>query len=244
MILESRIQNSDSNEFGQFDRDGFLIVPALLPEHECDALAAELSPLFDRQRAAAKSKIGGVRNLLRDSLAVAQAATSTTLISMLETLTGQRHFPVRAIFFDKTAEANWLVPWHQDLAVAVVERVETPGFGGWSVKDGVLHVHPPTEILENMVTIRLHLDDCNLSNGALKVIAGSHTAGILVDDKIARWKRHDCTICEVPKGGALFMRPLLMHASSPAANPAHRRVLHIEYAAAELPNGLKWFDLR
>ncbi len=47
-------------------------------------------------------------------------------------------------------------------------------------------------------------------------------------------------VCVLPRGGALLMRPLLLHASSPATGPGHRRVLHIEYASGPLPGGLKW----
>ncbi len=46
----------------------------------------------------------------------------------------------------------------------------------------------------------------------------------------------------VLEGGLVVMRPLLLHASSPAKSPGHRRVVHIEYAAAELADGLKWYE--
>ena len=138
-------------------------------------------------------------------------------------------------------KSNWRVPWHQDLTIAVVERIETPSFVAWSVKDGILHVQPPREILESMVTVRLHLDDCHADDGALKIIPGSHLNGKLDSVQITEWTSRQTT-CEVPKSGALFMRPLLLHSSSTAKNPSHRRVLHIEYATTELPNGLKWFE--
>lgn len=142
---------------------------------------------------------------------------------------------------DRRRKLGW--PWHQDLAIAVDERIETAGFGPWSVKEGVVHVQPPPHILARMVTLRLHLDDCTAENGALRVLPGSHGQGELDADAIADWTaRQPPVVCEIPKGGALLMRPLLLHASSPAKNPSHRRVLHVEYAAAELPNGLKWSE--
>jgi ectoine hydroxylase-related dioxygenase (phytanoyl-CoA dioxygenase family) len=96
-----------------------------------------------------------------------------------------------------------------------------------------------------MATVRLHLDDCHAQNGALKVIPGSHQENKLNASQIKnRLENGSIYICEVSKGGALLMRPLLLHASSPAENPSHRRVLHIEYATDELPNGLKWFERR
>jgi ectoine hydroxylase-related dioxygenase (phytanoyl-CoA dioxygenase family) len=161
----------------------------------------------------------------------------------LEGLLDRNFFPVRAIFFDKTAESNWRVPWHQDLTIAVVAQIETTSFVAWSVKDGIFHVQPPQEILESMATVRLHLDDYLADNGALKIIPGSHLHGKLDAVQITAWTSKQTSVaCEVPKGGALLMRPLLLHSSSPARNPSHRRVLHIEYATIELPNGLKWFE--
>jgi hypothetical protein len=38
------------------------------------------------------------------------------------------------------------------------------------------------------------------------------------------------------------MRPLLLHASSSAAEPASRRVIHVEFAADELPHGMQWHE--
>ncbi|SRR5258706_1905872 len=243
MNSECGVRNSASNGFGQFDQGGFYFIKSLVGHSECDLLAAELTPLFEQQQESAKSKIGGLRNLLRNNSRVLHLSKSAKVISVLEKFAGLPVFPVRAIFFDKNPGANWLVPWHQDLSIAVAGRIETPGFTGWSIKDEALHVHPPREILEGMVTVRLHLDDCDESNGALKIISGSHRRGKLGSADISKWTVvNKPVVCKLSKGDALLMRPLLLHASSPAENPKHRRVLHIEYATQELPNGLKWLD--
>lgn len=243
MKAECGSRKTESTGFSQFAQNGLQIVKSLLKQSECDLLSAELTSLFEQQQKAIKSKIGGVRNLLRTNMCVLQFSKSAKLLSTLKRLGCSTAFPVRAIFFDKNPEANWMVPWHQDLAIAVKERIETPGFNGWSIKDGTPHVHPPPEILKSMVTVRLHLDDCNANNGALKVVAGSHQYGKLGAEEILDWTaKRKSFVCELAKGDALLMRPLLLHASLPAINPQHRRVLHIEYATQELPNGLKWFE--
>ncbi|MGA9453832.1 MAG: phytanoyl-CoA dioxygenase family protein [Verrucomicrobiia bacterium] len=243
MKSEVSSQQSVGNGVGCFAGDGFQIVSNLISDSECNLLASELSILFENQQKSAKNKIGGVRNLLRSSLRVNETATSAKLVSRLEDLVGRNVFPVRAIFFDKTAESNWRVPWHQDLTIAVAEQIETPGFIAWSLKDGTLHVQPPREILAGRLALRLHLDDCRADNGALKIIPGSHLDGRLSAVQITEWtSKQKVLTCAVPKGGGLLMRPLLLHSSSSARNPSHRRVLHIEYATQELPNGLKWFD--
>jgi ectoine hydroxylase-related dioxygenase (phytanoyl-CoA dioxygenase family) len=114
-------------------------------------------------------------------------------------------------------------------------------FGPWSEKAGVLHVQPPRDVLEQMLTVRLHLDDCDAENGPLRVLPGSHRCGKMTPDEINRFRQQtEPVICTCPRGGALLMRPLLLHASSPATSPHHRRVVHIEFAAHALPHGLEW----
>ncbi len=138
---------------------------------------------------------------------------------------------VRGIYFDKTPEANWLVPWHQDLSIAVKQRLDVSGYGPWSTKEGVPHVQPPAELLEAMVTLRLHLDNCDESNGPLRVIPGSHRMGRLEAADIVKTRSNQKeVICSMQAGDALLMRPLLLHASSEASVPVHRRVIHLEYA--------------
>ena len=149
--------------------------------------------------------------------------------------------PVRTIFFDKTPATNWKVPWHQDLTICVKERHNLPGFTAWSIKEGVTHVQPPTEILERMFTIRLHLDHCGPENGPLRVLPGSHKHGRLTPQQISRFQSEtEPVTCIVPQAGALLMKPLLLHSSSAATEPSHRRVLHIELASGTLPKPLAW----
>jgi Phytanoyl-CoA dioxygenase (PhyH) len=227
----------------QLAGSGFEILENVLPRWQCEKLAAELSLLHKTQRESAGNRIGGLRNLLRWVPSVAELAASERFKSILSARSDKVMFPVRALFFDKTPAANWSVPWHQDLSIAVAERIETPRFSGWSIKEGIVHVQPARYILEGMLTIRLQLDDCDADNGALKVIPESHLDGKLEAAEISqRAKGKPVFVCEVSMGGALLMRPLLLHSSSQAVNPSHRRVLHLEYASDELPNGLKWFD--
>jgi len=52
------------------------------------------------------------------------------------------------------------------------------------------------------------------------------------------------TVCAIGVGGALLMRPLLLHASSPSRAPEHRRVIHLDFAGVRLPAGMSWFSER
>lgn len=225
-----------------FESDGFGIISGVLSASECVNLRDELSSLFEADQTYRKSKQGGVRNLLGRSSSVQTLARSEKILGIVKDALRGDAFPVRAIFFDKLPSANWLVPLHQDLSIAVKERKEVPGFSGWSIKDGVQHVQPPADVLEKMVTVRLHLDDCRAENGALHVWPKSHLHGKLTADQIREWSDQPHLVCEVDQGGALLMRPLLLHASFPSRSPSHRRVIHIEYTSDGLPGGLEWSD--
>lgn len=220
-----------------FATDGFAIFPGLLTTAETVALAEAAT------RTNADARKGGVRNILHKNPAIRQLANSTAIRSLVDPILGNHAFPVRGILFDKTPESNWKVPWHQDLTIAVEQKIETPGFGPWTTKDGVQHVQPPTEILESMLAVRIHLDDCNDDNGPLRVIPGSHSHGRLTAEQIHSLATTSASIqCTIARGGALLMRPLLLHASSAATSPRHRRVIHIEYASRPLPGALRWLS--
>ena len=75
----------------------------------------------------------------------------------------------------------------------------------------------------------------------LRVLPGTHTLGKLTAERIQALRTEVAeTVCVVPSGGVAVMRPLLLHASSPALIPKRRRVIHLEYAADALPGGLEW----
>ncbi len=174
--------------------------------------------------------------------------TSGAWVNVLPALTrlaagliGEATFPVRAVAFDKTAETNWAVAWHQDRTVAVRERVETEGFGPWSTKDGVLHVAPPVEVLRDMVTLRLHIDPCGPDNAPLRVALGTHGLGVVAAGKAAEVAAaHPLLVCHADEGDVWAYSTLILHASERSRSKGRRRVLQVDFAARPLPNGLVW----
>ncbi|EEF58490.1 phytanoyl-CoA dioxygenase family protein [Pedosphaera parvula] len=215
---------------------------AILEDIVSPETVATLVHAIESLKNPAKSKgLYAMRNLMEEVSAVRQLADSPPIRNLVEPILGKSAFPVRSLLFDKTPDANWKVAWHQDLSIAVNTRVDLEGFGPWSTKAGVLHVQPPTSILEQMVTVRLHLDDCGLENGPLQVLPGSHTQGKLDAKQITNQRKHTPAVpCTVKSGGVVLMRPLILHASSTATKPGHRRVIHLEFASAPLPHGLAW----
>jgi hypothetical protein len=219
-----------------FEDDGFWTVANVVEPEQVVGIQAELETF----RTDSKS-YAGLRNLLSRSDLVRRLATGPELRSLVEPILGPAAFCTRALLFDKGPQANWWVGWHQDEFITIREKVEVPGFHGFWRKEGVLHVIPPHEVLAEMLTVRVHLDDSTAENGALQVVAGSHRWGKLESDELTqRCKSLEVITCEVPRGGVLLMRPLLLHASQKATQPARRRVIHLEYAAGDLPGGLEW----
>jgi ectoine hydroxylase-related dioxygenase (phytanoyl-CoA dioxygenase family) len=221
----------------EVDQTGFAIVPDVLTTETVDDVTAAI------ERALAKSgqSTHAMRHLLEAVPEVQEVVGDPMVRRIVASVLGPKAFAVRSIFFDKTPEANWKVAWHQDLTIAVRKKTEVDGYTAWSVKDGVVHVQPPVSLLERMATVRLHLDDCGPDNGPLQVVPNSHKAGRLTTQQISAWRAREKPIpCIVPRGGALLMRPLLLHASSSATVPAHRRVVHLEFASEWLPGGLEW----
>jgi ectoine hydroxylase-related dioxygenase (phytanoyl-CoA dioxygenase family) len=215
----------------QIANQGFAILPSGLSAPELDAL----QDLFIEAG-------HGQRNLLALP-AIRALAKSPHLGNPVTTILGPKARSVRGLFFDKTADANWKVTWHQDLTIAVADRpvdFTDPTYGPWSIKAGIPHVQPPIEILAQLLTVRLHLDAADARNGALTVLPGSHQSGRLSGEEIQAWRSQEAVCCVADRGDLLLMRPLLLHASGTASHPNHRRVIHIEYAAIDLPPPLKW----
>jgi ectoine hydroxylase-related dioxygenase (phytanoyl-CoA dioxygenase family) len=148
---------------------------------------------------------------------------------------------VQCTLFDKSPEKNWLVTPHQDLSIPVRDRVDDPECSGWSEKEGQLYVQPPISVLERLVAVRVHIDDCPVESRALRVVPHSHLEGRLNRERAEELRSQNGeTVVPVARGGALVMRPLMLHASSKVTSLAPRRVLHFVFGPPQLPLGLEW----
>ena len=157
---------------------------------------------------------------------------------------GPACLPVRAIFFDKTAEANWSVAWHQDRTIAVEQRMHVSGFGPWSVKSGMVHVEPPFELLARMVTLRVHLDRVPEINAPLLIAPASHNRGRIPESSVLELVEQCGVVQCLAEAGDVWMYSTpILHASDAAVEPKHRRVLQVDYALGQLPGGLHWLGV-
>lgn len=225
-----------------FQKKGFTIIEHIFTEEEIACITAVLNQTNAEGPAFRKTTdLFAIRQFLKAVPGIQPLVFTARLNSIISKTFGPDYFAVKSIYFDKPEVSNWFVAWHQDLTIGVDKRVDLPGFGPWTIKQDQFAVTPPLELLENIFTIRIHLDDTDENNGALKVIPGSHRKGVCRPETID-WENEEQEICRVKKGGIMIMRPLLLHASSRTTNGNRRRVLHIEFSNRPLPDGLSWAE--
>lgn len=218
-----------------FERDGAALFPAAVTAIEILGLRDRLDPAIGGRPGRRLPDDNATGDLLAYNGAVGVIAAG---------LLGEASRPVRAVLFDKTPDANWIVAWHQDRTITVRERVEVDGFGPWSTKDGLLHVAPPIAVLEGMVTLRLHLDDCDDDNAPLRVALGSHRLGYVPAARAAsEAEALPPHVCHAKAGDVWAYSTPILHMSERSRTPCRRRVLQVDYAAAPLPHGLDWRGL-
>ncbi|WP_254512101.1 phytanoyl-CoA dioxygenase family protein [Anatilimnocola floriformis] len=227
----------------QIEAQGFALIEQVISAERAAALANQLTAALqtDQEQGAPLASRGAVyaaRNPLEVIDNVASLWRETSLGPLLTSVLGTEFGLVRGLFFDKPPGRSWWLPWHKDLTIAVKDnQLPSQHFKSPTNKAGVPHVIAPMELLREMLTIRLHLDDVTLENGPLRVIPGSHHSAAEIDSG-----REPVTIL-ARAGDALAMRPLLSHSSGDSApeTKLHRRILHLEFAKSEtLPDGYAW----
>ena len=217
---------------GQLANRGYTVIADFLSHKACDLVAAQLSALGTYG--------AGTRRLLTETWC-GDLAADLKRHGVVGRLLPPGAVAVQCTFFDKSPVKNWLVSLHQDLSIPVRARVAAAECSGRTEKEGDIFVQPPTEVLEALVAVRVHVDDCPKESGALRVVPGSHKLGRLASDRVPELRQlHGEITVPVPRGGALVLKPLLLHASSKSTSDAPRRVLHFVFGPPTPPAGLEW----
>lgn len=223
------------------DEQGYLLLDAVYTAAETEVIASAITAADASGSAFRTSEaVFAIRRLLQEIPGMAALLFTPRLKKILSDYGPPKAFVSKSIYFDKPGRSNWFVAYHQDLTVSLLEKPDMePGWGPASAKDGYYAVQPPAGLLEQNLTIRIHLDDTDESNGALRVIPGAHRQGITRRPAVP--VAQEVTCC-VKKGGLMLMRPLLWHASSHSTGDRGRRVIHLEFSNAILPGGLRWAE--
>jgi hypothetical protein len=222
--------------------NGFTIINEIYSDDELLQISAAIDETDTSKETFRKSAdLFAIRQFLKELPHLNQLIFNNKLRSLIQQLFGEDYFVVKSIYFDKPASSNWYVSWHQDLTISVDKKVDLENFGPWTVKQHQFAVQPPLNILQNIFTIRIHLDETDENNGALKIIPGSHKKDVFRPEKID-WSIETEQYCKVAKGGVMIMKPLLLHSSGRTTNERKRRVIHIEFSNIELPATIKWAE--
>lgn len=222
--------------------NGFAMLEAVYNKAEIDSLLQLLEQIDSNNATFRKTTdLFAIRQFFKEVPNAVPLIFTPTLKNIISEIFGSNYFVVKAIYFDKPSASNWFVAYHQDLTISVDKKLNLLGFGPWTVKQNQFAVQPPIAILQNNFTIRIHLDDTDANNGALRVIPQSHLKGIY-RAKTINWQQEKEEICSVKRGGIMFMKPLLLHASNKTTNQAQRRVIHIEFSKSDLLEHINWSE--
>jgi ectoine hydroxylase-related dioxygenase (phytanoyl-CoA dioxygenase family) len=224
------------------EKKGFSIINSVYTDDDILAITNLIDTLNTSRPTFRKSEdLFAIRQFIKELPEIKELVFNETLKTIISSIAGNDYFIIKSIYFDKPEKSNWFVAYHQDLTISVDTKTDVEGFNFWTSKHNQFAVQPPTSLLENIFTIRIHLDDTDEENGALKVIEGSHLKQIYRPEKID-WKNEKETFCNVEKGGIMLMKPLLLHGSNRTVNQKRRRVIHIEFSNTLLPDGLNWAE--
>ncbi len=226
----------------ELEENGFSVLTDLYSDKEISRILACIENAEQEGNSFMKTKdLFAIRQLIKNVPELTDLVFNEKLTELISDLSKSEYFLTKAIYFDKPSESNWFVAYHQDLSISVDQKAELGNYTNWTFKKGRYGVQPPIEILEDTITIRIHLDKTDSNNGALKVIPKSHLKGIVRADS-KDWNLENEFICEVEKGGAMLMKPLTLHASNRTINGKKRRVIHLEFNKHNLTKPLVWLE--
>jgi ectoine hydroxylase-related dioxygenase (phytanoyl-CoA dioxygenase family) len=226
----------------EIEEVGFSVIEEVFTDQDIEGILAAINKTDSTKETFRKSDdLFAIRQFLKEIPDSIELIFNNKLKHLIKALFGEDYFLVKSIYFDKPETSNWFVSYHQDLTISVDQKIEIAGFGPYTNKHNQFAVQPPLEILERNFTVRIHLDDTNEQNGALKVIANSHSKGIYRPESID-WNIEKEISCNVARGGVMIMKPLLLHSSSRTTNNQKRRVIHLEFSNRILPKELQWSE--
>ncbi len=213
-----------SEQVGDFDRLGFIVVPDLVEPATLTAARAEIDR-FEAEVDDLLQQAGG-----RVSIAETGAITfATHLVTRSEQLRElSRHPRIVGICGDLVGPDVNLY-WDQ----AVYKKPEKPRRFPWHQDNGYAFVEP-----QQYLTVWLALTDATLANGCPWVVPGLHRHGTLAHryvDPLGFECLSDpdgAVAAEVPAGGAVIFSSLTPHLTGPNTTDSVRKAYILQYAPA------------
>lgn len=222
--------------------DGFSIVNHIYSNNEINTIIETINKAdISKDSSNKTTELFAIRQFLKEVPDTIKLIFNEKLKKIIREIIGDDYFVVKSIYFDKPTKSNWYVSYHQDLTISVNQKHEIEGYKLWTNKQNQFAVQPPINVLENIVTLRIHLDDTDENNGALNVIPKSHCKKVYRPENID-WTKEIEVTAVVQQGGIMFMKPLILHSSKRTTNEKNRRVIHIEMSNQSLANPLDWSE--
>ena len=228
----------------EIESQGFSLIRDVFTHSECDEILSQLSRAMKQDEnqfhvRQSRGTVFAARNILDIYPEVVSIWKNPNLVELLADMLGPECGLVRALFFDKSSERSWSLPFHKDLTIAVKDNsLPSTQLTKPTRKAGVPHVEASEEVLLGMLTLRIHLDVVTEDNGPLQIFPGSHLTG-----KVSSSTQESPVKILCAPGDVLAMRPMVSHGSAHVKEGVnmHRRILHLEFShAAELPDEFEW----
>lgn len=230
-----------NNIYQDLQDNGFSIIPDVFDSKEIQNIVEIIEKEKKENPNFRKSQdLFVIRTFIKEIPALQAIVLNNKIRNLLKHF-GENYQLVKSIYFDKPPKANWLVAWHQDLTISIKEKLEIQGFKNWLKKSTYFSVEPPQPYLDNIITLRIHLDNCTQENGALRVLANTHKR-IQKQKDLSTQVFDSVQTCEAKKGAILAMKPLIWHSSRRSENEAKRRIIHLEFSNLDLPENLDWAE--
>ena len=212
-----------AEQIGQFDEQGFVVIPALV---DADALATAVAEC-DRFEAQSDEFLASLEDG-RLSIAERGAITFTVhLVAKSDPLRALSQHPTIAGICADLVGPDVNLYWDQ----AVYKKPEKPRRFPWHQDNGYAFVEP-----QQYLTIWLALTDATEDNGCPWVVPGLHRLGTLQHTYVdpLGWEclsEPDGKVCApVPAGGAVVFSSLTPHLTGPNTTDGVRKAYILQYA--------------
>lgn len=213
---------------GHYWQDGYCHLQSPMPLFNLNDIAYELDTKVAKTPTSNPEKLHH-RNahLERHIPLLNDLLHSEELLDAVKTILGESGILVRTTLIDKPPGSPWCVTWHQDRSpLSFAPQHNKPSAAQFKALN---HSQFVQQLGDQLVAVRLHLDNCSAQNGGLEIIPNTHRQGLLSNEELNNACIQPKVVLDQPKGSIMFMHPFVLHASAPNISNARRRVIHCEY---------------
>lgn len=199
-----------------YERDGFVIVPDLLTESECEELKAEAKRVLEQH---AKRSASVYVHVAVVSRRFRELSEDRRVVDVLERLMPEGVMFLSDKIVCKSADKTFPTPWHID---RFYWRDTRPKLSVW-----------------------IPLDDASAENGTLTVVPGTHKKEWTMvkkglpngefGDEVgnASWRKSEIVTCAIRRGTGVFFSDALVHGSAPNSSGRERFAIIGTYHAPQ-----------